>query len=144
MQATTPDHHDTAAETAVSDLETAATADALMPPSHKGDDKQPAKDLAPIDAVAEQVVSPTDAAEDVIMGPVEEGSSTVSLADDQFESLMAQIEGDERPAELQDSLVDAFWDQALGTDSENTTPGLSLDEALDQGLIGADFENDED
>ncbi len=144
MQATTPDHHDTAAETAVSDLETAATADVLMPPSQKGDDKQPAEDLVPIDGVAEQVVSLTDAADDVIMGPVEEGSSTVSLADDQFESLMAQIEGDERPAELQDSLVDAFWDQALGTDSENTTPGLSLDEALDQGLIGPDFENNED
>ena len=66
------------------------------------------------------------------------------LADDQFESLLAQIDGDEKHVELKDTLVDAFWDQALGTDSQKATPGLSLDEARDQGLIGPDFEIDED
>jgi CheY-like chemotaxis protein len=143
IQATTPDHHDIPVANAVSGLETVAISDEPIHPTHEGDDKHP-KDRAPMGGLAEQVLSPSAAADDIINEPVEEAPPPDPLADDQFESLLAQIDGDEKHVELKDTLVDAFWDQALGTDSQKATPGLSLDEARDQGLIGPDFEIDED
>jgi hypothetical protein len=116
--------------------------DELIQPPQTAEREPPARDAA-IEGAAEQGLSPAAAEDDPDIGPVAEASLPVALADDQLESLLAQIEGDEKPADLQDTLADAFWEEALGTDSENATPGLSLDEARDQGLIGPEFDIDE-
>ena len=142
-QETTPDHHDQPPELGSSGVDTVATVDELMPPLQKEEDKQPAKESAPIDGAAEQALSHATAADDPVTEPIEEEPLPVPLADDQLESLLAQIERNEKIADPEDSLMDAFWDEALGKDSGNAIPGLSLDEARDQGLIGPDFDIEE-
>ena len=94
----------------------------------------------PVDGAAEQALSPATAADDSVIEPIEEEPLHVPLADGQLESLLAQIEGADKPADPEDTQMDAFWDEALDADTKKATPGLSLDEARDQGLIGPDFD----
>jgi hypothetical protein len=70
--------------------------------------------------------------------------ASVSLADDQIETILTQLQRDKTPNDLQDTNVEAFWDEALSTDLGNSAQGLSLDEAREQGLIGPYFEFDDD
>jgi hypothetical protein len=140
IEATTPDHHDQPPKSVSSGVETVATVDKLRSPPQKGEDKQPAKERATIDGVTEQVLSPATTTDEPVIEPIVEEPPPVQLADEQLESLLAQIEGDEKLVDPEDSLMDSFWDEALGEDSGKATPGISLDEARDQGLIGPDFD----
>ncbi len=87
---------------------------------------------------------PATSVDEPITEPLEEVSAPVSLADEQIETILTQLQGDKTANDLQDTNVEAFWDEALSTDLGNSTRGLSIDEAREQGLIGAYFEFDED
>lgn len=76
--------------------------------------------------------------------PTLEDAGTVPMADTQFEALLARMPDENSPHDQSDGLIDAFWDEVLGEDLDNDSPGISLDEARDQGLIGPEFTEQED
>lgn len=107
-------------------------------------DMEPANEVAPILNAKESNLSPAASANEHISEPLEEMPASVSLADDQIETILTQLQRDKTPNDLQDTNVEAFWDEALSTDLGNSAQGLSLDEAREQGLIGPYFEFDDD
>ena len=129
-------------ELVLSDLETVESVDALLSLPEQEKEEPPAAEGATIDTAQEQERQPPiDVADSEVASTVEEPRPD-PLADVRLESLLANMTGDQ-PADQPDDHMDAFWNDALASDLENASPGLSLDEARDQGLIGPDFDIEE-
>ncbi len=97
----------------------------------------PAGEGLTLDELDEPVILPTGSKSE---GAQNEEEERTPLPDEQFENLMAQLDGPPLEAEEEEEDVEAFWEDAVDSGPKRNSSGLTLDEARDQGLIDTDFD----